>query len=123
MTRLNRWQDLLNAALGVWLVASPWLMNFDDGGVAMWNAVIAGVLLAGLAFGAFFVPRAWEDWAQAIVALWLVASPWVLGFSKSEVPMLNALWVGVAVLALASWALLANKAQGTSQPSPTKMAH
>ena len=123
MTRLNRWQDLVNAALGVWLVASPWLLDFDDGGWAMWNAVIVGVLLAGLAFGAFFVPRAWKEWAQGGVALWLVASPWALAFSNREEPMLNALWVGVAVLALALWALLANKPERTSQTSQASMAH
>ena len=104
-------------------MASPWLLNYDDGGPAMWNAVIAGVLLTGLAFGAFFVPRAWEEWAQAGVALWLVASPWALAFSHREEPMLNALWVGVAVLALALWALLANKSQGAEQRSQAGMAH
>jgi len=123
MTRFNRWQDLVNAALGMWLVSSPWLLNFDNAGPAMWNAVIAGGLLTGLAFGAFFVPRAWEEWAQALVALWLVVSPWALTFSNLEKPMLNALSVGVAVLVLAMWTLLANKAQGTSPPSQARVAH
>lgn len=122
MMRIERWQDLINAVLGLWLLASPWVIGYDDGGTAMWNAITAGVLLAALALGAVFIPRAWEEWAQGGIGAWLIASPWVLAFSEREGPMLTAMWAGIAVVALALWTLLADKERGASQAHQTPAA-
>jgi hypothetical protein len=123
MTRFKRWQDVVNAVLGLWLLVSPWVVGYDDGSAAMWNAVVAGVVLAALALGAVFIPRAWEEWAQGAVGAWLIASPWALGFATREGPMLNAMWVGIAVVALALWTLLADKEQRDSRTRETTIAH
>jgi len=114
MTRFKRWQDVVNAVLGLWLLASPWVIGYDDGSTAMWNGVVSGVLLAALALGAVFIPRAWEEWAQGAIGAWLIASPWALGFASREAPMLNAMWVGIAVVALALWTLLADKEESAA---------
>ncbi|MCL5961511.1 MAG: SPW repeat protein [Chloroflexi bacterium] len=44
--------------LGIWLIISPWVLNFSGDQPAIWNAVIVGIisLIAGL-YGAFFVRR------------------------------------------------------------------
>ena len=36
----------------------------------------------------------WEDWAGVGLGAWLLASPWVLGFSDQSAPMMNALIMG-----------------------------
>lgn len=123
MTRFKRWQDLANAMLGLWLLVSPRIIGYDDGSAAMWNSVVAGVVLAALALGAVFIPRAWEEWAQGGIGAWLIASPWVLAFANREGPMLNAMWVGIAVVALALWTLLADKEQSASRARQTTTAH
>ena len=81
MKPLKHWADAVNAILGVWLVVSPWLLGYQDVSAAMWNASIVGVALIAVAMGAIFVPRAWEEWTECGLAVWLVASPWLLGFS------------------------------------------
>jgi hypothetical protein len=71
------------------------------------NALIVGIALGAVAFGAMLVPKAWEEWSEAALGLWLVVSPWALGFSGTANAMLVAAATGAVVLALALalWAL------------------
>jgi hypothetical protein len=46
---------------------------------------------------------------NAILGVWLIVSPWLLGFSDLFAAMLNAVIVGAAVLILAVWALGTDK--------------
>ena len=51
---------------------------------------------------------AWEDWVDMVLGVWLVVSPWVLGFSDSDpVATRNALIVGIAIAALSAITFLA----------------
>jgi alkylation response protein AidB-like acyl-CoA dehydrogenase len=101
----KHWQDPANAVLGLWLVVSPWVVGFFDDSFASANAVIVGAALAAAAFGAMLVPQAWEEWTEAALGLWLVVSPWVLGFSALANATLTVVVSGVVVLALALWTL------------------
>lgn len=109
MKQPKHWQDLVAALLGAWVVLSPWALGFQDVQAAMVNAVIIGLVLIAAALGAIFVPRAWEEWTECALGLWLVASPWVLGFSANRQAMLSAVVGGIAVTALALWTLLTDK--------------
>lgn len=42
----------------------------------------------------------WEDWAGVALGAWLVASPWVLGFSASNGATVNAFALGIALMLL-----------------------
>lgn len=105
MKPLKHWTDAVNAVLGVWLVVSPWLMGYQDVSAAMWTAVIVGAALVAAALGAIFVPRAWEEWTEGGLAVCLIASPWLLGFSTMGAAMLTAVCTGVVIFALALWTL------------------
>ncbi|MDM0118098.1 SPW repeat protein [Variovorax sp. J22R133] len=109
MKHVKHWQDPLNAGLGVWLFLSPWLVGFQDQATPTMNAVAAGILLGAAALGATFVPRAWEEWTEGALGLWMVVSPWVLGFETMRAPMMNALVTGIAVMGLALWVLVTDK--------------
>ena len=84
MMQLKHWQDAVNAILGVWLILSPWAMGFQGETMAVSNAVIVGLALIAAALGAIFVPRAWEEWTEGALGVWLVVSPWVLGFASAQ---------------------------------------
>lgn len=45
-------------------------------------------------------PRHWEDWANWILALWLLISPWAVGFSFDGSATHNAVIVGALLVAL-----------------------
>src|SRR4051794_34362883 len=47
-------------------------------------------------------PKRWQDWGNAILGLWTVISPWVLGFSGSTTEAARTAWVlGAAIVVLA----------------------
>lgn len=105
MRQMKHWQDPVNALLGAWLVLSPWAIGFADHQVATINFVIVGALLVAAAVGAIVVPKAWEEWVEVALGVWLVASPWVLGFAGVTLAMQDALFCGLLVTVLALWVL------------------
>ena len=76
MKQLKHWQDAVNAVLGAWLALSPWAMGYVGETTAMGNALVVGLALIAVALGAILVPRAWEEWSEAALGLWAMASPW-----------------------------------------------
>jgi hypothetical protein len=110
--KLKHWQDGANGLLGVWIVMSPWALGFQDVPVAMTNAAVVGAALVAAALRAIFVPRAWEEWTEAVLGVWLIASPWLLGFSLHPEALMTTLLTGSAVMALALWTLLTDKDYG-----------
>ncbi len=109
MKRLKHWQDVVNALFGVWLVCSPWILGFQEARTPTANAILVGVALVAAALGAMIVPRAWEEWTECALGVWLVISPWVLGFSAMRDAMLSAVISGIAIAALALWTLATDK--------------
>ena len=105
MKQMKHWQDPVNALLGAWLILSPWVVGFADERIAMFNFVAVGVLLIAAAIGAIVVPKAWEEWVEVALGVWLMASPWLLGFAGNMVAMQNALFCGLLVTVLALWVL------------------
>jgi hypothetical protein len=106
---MKHWQDGVSALMGAWLIVSPWALGFEGDAYAMGNAVLIGIALAGVALGAVYVPRAWEEWTECALGLWLTASPWVLGVEAQLAARNNAVLAGLAVLALGFWVLLTDK--------------
>ncbi len=109
MKQMKHWQDPVNAVLGVWLILSPWALGFQKELTPMGNAVIVGILLLAAALGAIFVPRAWEEWTEGVLGLWLVVSPWALKFSGIYAAKASAVATGVVVIVLALWVLMTDK--------------
>lgn len=96
----EHWEDWVNLALGVWLCASPWVLQSADDMAITQNAFIVGFLLIVVevvTLSAFYL---WEEWVSAALGAWLLISPWVLGIAAT-VPVLNFVIVGALVLALA----------------------
>lgn len=101
----GKWASGLNLILGLALIAVPFL--FGHAGVALWNEVVVGALVAGLALARMVGQGAWASWTNLAVAIWLIISPYVLGYGQQNEPTMIAAWMGtvIALLALASAAL------------------
>ncbi|MEK7212453.1 MAG: SPW repeat protein [Patescibacteria group bacterium] len=46
-----------------------------------------------------------RQWLEAVLGLWLMLSPWVLGFSGISVMMWSNLIAGMAVFLIALWSI------------------
>jgi hypothetical protein len=90
--------DGANLILGVMLISSPWVYEFDTS-VHSQNALATGVVVASLSIASFVGFAAWEEWGNMMAGLWLVVSPWILNFNGSTKWYQVA--VGVAIAALA----------------------
>ena len=101
--------DVANFVLGAFLFFSPWMFGFDAGKVSE-NAFVAGIVIAVLAIAALAAFAVWEEWLNLIVGLWVLISPWVLGFQGTRAMTVTAI-IGVAVAILAAielWILSQN---------------
>ena len=108
-TSIKHWQDPVNIALGAWMAVSPWVLAYQTQANATRNAVILGIAIAAIALFAVLKVRAWEEWTNLVLGVWLVISPWVLDFSAMYTAMWNAVIVGLAVALLALWTLATDR--------------
>jgi hypothetical protein len=49
LVAFQRWEEWLKAALGAWLIISPWVISYGDFRTAMWNHIVVGALVLILA--------------------------------------------------------------------------
>jgi len=111
----DRWRDWVMLALAAWLFLSPWILGFTVGvanqgeavaagfSAAAWNAWVLGIVIAALALWAAFQFAEWHDWANGILGVWLIVSPWILGFAAMTAAVWNHVIVGLLIAALALW--------------------
>lgn len=115
METKQRWQDWVNLILGVWLFITPFLGMDTVMSVAAWNGYIFGTIVVVLSIWALAQPRAWEEWINFVIGVWLILAPFILGFSHQTGAMWNHIIVGVIIGVDALWAALTTK--------PTPMQH
>jgi hypothetical protein len=105
---------VVQMALGVWLIFSPFILGFSGHRAAMWNNIAIGLLCLFLAAGS-----KWEDGGvQALIVplgIWLFMSPFVLGFSRASFVLNNIIMAFVVI----SWGLIS---EGWRSAMPAKDA-
>ena len=105
---MKRLRDLLITVLGLWLMMSPRVLHFAAiHADAVWNTWLLGaaiILITAVSRYLLDVRSPWEDIACAALVLWLMISPWVLGFAAHMTERSNSVIVGFLVTALALWA-------------------
>lgn len=100
----KRWQDWVTLIAGIWFAAAPWALGHGDSGNAvLYNAMAVGLALVLFSAGALARPKAWEEVVDFLIAIWAIASPWVLGYNTIRDLTLNAVVVGLIVAVLAAW--------------------
>ena len=84
--RIKHWQDWTLLALGVWLFVSPfWMPGYlSTDSTAAWNAYVLGGLVVLFAWAVLSTQRIWEEWVEFALGIWLVISPFVLAFYRTE---------------------------------------
>lgn len=107
--KVKHWRDPISLIAGIWLAVSPWVLAYQAETRPAFNAVVAGALIALIAFYALFEVFAWQEWANLLLGVWLIVSPWLLGFSAMQTVMLNAVIVGALVAAMAFWTLATDR--------------
>lgn len=115
----SRTLSWVTAILGIWTGISPFIFNFSNVASALWDFVIVGIVLLVLGIIAAVTTNLGTkrglDWLNAIVGLWLLISPFVLGFSSFVgSAQTDAIIVGIVVIILNVWAALSIRTVGTA---------
>jgi hypothetical protein len=106
---VKRWQDWMNLVLGLWLFVSPWALDYAGQQSAAWNAYIVGAGIVVFAAIAAYMPKAWEEMINTGLGVWLVLSPYMLGFASHMMVALHTVVFGILVTAFAVWAMFSDK--------------
>lgn len=85
---MRRWQkesvlDLYNLLLAALLFIAPWLFRLTNGPgrMDMWAT---GPVIALISLAALIAYKDWEEWVNVLLGLWLIASPWFIGFAHTR---------------------------------------
>ncbi|MBV8634694.1 MAG: SPW repeat protein [Burkholderiaceae bacterium] len=103
---LKRWQDWCIIAAGMWLVVSPHQLGFTLDHYASGNATGVGALL--VAYNIMIVGRLvdeGQEFVNLILGIWLIFSPYALGFSWLVSASVDMIAVGAAIVVLAGLGL------------------
>ena len=77
------WEDWLCMLIGVLIGISPWFTEQKYDQAVIWNAVLVGVLVLGLAQLEYVSLQRWEETATIALGLWLIASPFTFGYAEA----------------------------------------
>jgi hypothetical protein len=107
--------DVYNLVLALFLFITPWLFAFGNRSarIDLWatSAVIVVVSIAAIA-----VFSLWEEWLIAVLGVWLIVSPWVVGFTHTRA-MHYSIAIGAAVVLIALTEVLILFDAATSSPN------
>ncbi|MFA6047902.1 MAG: SPW repeat protein [Parcubacteria group bacterium] len=104
----------LNVLAGVWLIISPYILGFAKTSAAT-NAIIVGIVVGILALISATSPESamWTGWVNIILGVWMIISPFILGFVGGAVVM-NSIILGIIVIALSAWSSSTTAKLGTA---------
>jgi hypothetical protein len=106
----------LDILAGIWLLISPFVLAFSRVTGAMANDVVLGIVIGVLAairfFGAY--RQTWLSWINALLGVWVLISPWVVGYSFNHVALTINVVLGIIVIILACWSALATDTTSTA---------
>ncbi|WFU38747.1 SPW repeat protein [Bradyrhizobium sp. CB82] len=91
--------DLYNLFLAAVLFVSPWLFRLtnEPGKVDLW---ITGAVIGIASLAAIIAYRDWEEWVNVLMGVWLIASPWLLGFPHTRAMHIS-IGIGIVIALLA----------------------
>jgi hypothetical protein len=79
----------------------PWIFGFPRGAASQ-NAVICGIVIVAISLAALAAFTVWEEWLNLILGIWVLVSPWVLGFAGTTAMQVHIV-IGVIVAVLAGF--------------------
>ena len=68
-------------------------------------AWVAAIVLGAFAVMTLSAFAEWEEWVNMAIGLWLIASPWLLGFMANTSAMWTHVVLGICTAALSAWAV------------------
>jgi len=104
--RIENW---INLFLGFVVFITPWLFTIDlspsIGALTVWNYRIVGTVVLVAAALALQDLKPWEEWVNLVLGVWLLLSPWILGYASESGLLWASTILGLMIAGLAAMAL------------------
>lgn len=99
----------LDAVAAAWLLFSPLYAGFATVGAALVNNIACGAVILILAIIRFMggVRQTWMSWINCLIGVWVLISPWALGFSHNHAATTTNVATGIVIAAMAFWSAIA----------------
>ncbi|ESX71646.1 hypothetical protein X759_21545 [Mesorhizobium sp. LSHC420B00] len=90
--------------IALWTLISPWVLvhlsmappsQIQISAGALWNFLVVGLIMMVISIAQLMASTIWEGRINAAVGIWLIVSPWVVGFGSDLVLTWNAVAVGI----------------------------
>ena len=101
------WEDWCGMLLGVLIILSPWFPTQtahdvvdSDRSFMILNTFTVGILVLGLAQLEYVALQRWQEVAEIVLGLWLIASPAIFGYANDGLMLLWHSVLGVLVVLL-----------------------
>ncbi|MBI5319709.1 SPW repeat protein [Bradyrhizobium sp.] len=99
------WEDWCGMLLGMLIVISPWFPTSQavadaDRSLMVLNAFVVGIIVLGLAQLEYVALQRWEEVAEIVLGLWLIASPAIFGYANDTAMLCWHALLGVLVVLL-----------------------
>jgi hypothetical protein len=112
------WRAILGLGLGVWLIASPWVLGFAESEPAgMWTTLLAGITLCALSLIELDAADPLVYWLVLALGVVLVVAPFVLGYYGHVPALVNHIVVAAVVAVIAVLSLRNIRGQRRSRAS------
>ncbi len=89
------WAQLINTALGIWLMVAPDLLAYGESGTD--NGHIVGPIIIMFSFVACWEVTRPLRLVNLVSGVWLLVSPWVLDYGQTDM-IVNDMVVGALVI-------------------------
>ena len=102
----------LDILAAIWLIIAPFALGF--GGALRASSVLIGIIVGILDIIRVSMPMqmAWLSWVNAVLGLWVIVSPFGLGYTTSGA-LWNSVIMGIIIAGLSIWSASATGAAGT----------
>jgi hypothetical protein len=100
LTTHRSWEDVVSIILGAVILVVPAVMVGAENTAMVISSGVAGLLIIALAALATVRPQRWQEWVEMACGLWLIASPFVLGFGGALLTLHVVIGIAVGVLAM-----------------------
>jgi len=101
------WEDWCGMLLGLLIILSPWFPTQtahdivdSDRSFMILNAFTVGILVLGLAQLEYVALQRWQEVAEIVLGLWLIASPAIFGYASDSLMLMWHCALGVLVVLL-----------------------
>lgn len=93
--------NVLQLVVAAWLAISPLLLGYWSERPPTLTVVIVAAIVGGTAQLAIARPGKWLEYSNLILSIFLIVSPFVVGFSENTTATVNTILGGLALGALA----------------------